>query len=873
MANLDHIILCGNAKAPRDSTLKHLVRLDLGGDDPNAFLEIEDISSRLSTNVPAFLIDLIEIASYVYCADQAVTRGGEGVSQFGADWRRTFRFHIPVREPAIWTSKEVLGVLQRTLSTLTEDNYEFVFSQLRKAAPMQQYLTLGDSSPDMQQIDRVILFSGGIDSLGGAVQDAVLGKRKVALVSHRSNPKVYSRQSELLTGLKEICTKPPLHVPVWVHRIGSDGREYTQRSRTFLYASLAAAVAYLYGIDHIQFYENGVVGLNLPISEQVVGTRATRTTHPQVLSGFARLFSVVMNKPFAVENSFLWLTKTEVVDLIGDAGCAHLVEKSVSCIHTHEQTKDQPHCGRCSQCISRRFATLASRYPQSDPGSLYRADLLTAPRFKGKHPKAGDLTLVESFIRTATDIGSMTDFEVLRHYGEIGRILRHVSPLTADQVAKRVIHLYRRHSSDVTSVMDSALSAHASDIREGKLKQNCAILLAISDMYRKAPKDEDGAAPEGSSSSPPGGNGTDQDQTVQIPRWLADVESTSKARQGPLRKGSRDRVELSDPVWIVTADQKTPIPLTRLDGTIVWINPGDSNQDAEAHQKEDEQRIAEVTANERSQLRSALEELFSGTDWPPANAVLEPLRLYATHVFDVNAATLVSTSSSEPSDAAEVLNAMQRNLLADIFGREWESSPGENVVRIDWQHGSEGWKGKEIVTTAGNDPDPNCLYYQIVGDAIKYRYRFHAGLPPLSTGEPPCLNFSNDEWWHYIGLNERHNLAMAMRPYLEDRVAHWHSISKSTSVAKADDPGGAVERDGPTDGAEERPSKSKKGDVSLLGGKLLVSMATAEKYLGVGQRQRQKLIKSGDLTVEGKGQNRKITTKSLQSYLPPEIPN
>jgi hypothetical protein len=71
--------------------------LDLGGDDPNVDLEIVDISRRLSSNVPDVIVDLIEIASYVYCADQAVTRGGEGVLVSGAGWRRHFLFHIPVR--------------------------------------------------------------------------------------------------------------------------------------------------------------------------------------------------------------------------------------------------------------------------------------------------------------------------------------------------------------------------------------------------------------------------------------------------------------------------------------------------------------------------------------------------------------------------------------------------------------------------------------------------------------------------------------------------------------------------------------------------------------------------------------------------------
>ena len=71
------------------------------------------------------------------------------------------------------------------------------------------------------------------------------------------------------------------------------------------------------------------------------------------------------------------------------------------------------------------------------------------------------------------------------HYGEVSRVLRHLRPLSADQVAERAIHLYRRHSSEVTGLMDAATSAHASDIREGKLLPTCAILLAIPESYKK----------------------------------------------------------------------------------------------------------------------------------------------------------------------------------------------------------------------------------------------------------------------------------------------------------------------------------------------------------------------------------------------------
>ena len=67
-------------------------------------LKLEDISKRLVKNVPDLLIDLVEIATYVYCADQATSRGGDAQVGMGSAWRRDFRFIIPVRNPNHWNN-------------------------------------------------------------------------------------------------------------------------------------------------------------------------------------------------------------------------------------------------------------------------------------------------------------------------------------------------------------------------------------------------------------------------------------------------------------------------------------------------------------------------------------------------------------------------------------------------------------------------------------------------------------------------------------------------------------------------------------------------------------------------------------------------
>lgn len=79
-------IICGNA--PTDGIEENPdrdLRLRLWGKDgPDKItLRIEDIHKKMSKDVPDSFQDLLEIATYVYSADQAIPRGADDVDSFG----------------------------------------------------------------------------------------------------------------------------------------------------------------------------------------------------------------------------------------------------------------------------------------------------------------------------------------------------------------------------------------------------------------------------------------------------------------------------------------------------------------------------------------------------------------------------------------------------------------------------------------------------------------------------------------------------------------------------------------------------------------------------------------------------------------------
>jgi hypothetical protein len=175
----ERLVLCSGAKrAGGNSTL----RLALSGRSKNITLKLEDISKKMVRNVPDLLIDLIEIATYVYCADQATSRGGPAQVGMGTDWRRSFRFVIPVRNPDHWNHRSVLEPLCSTLSFLSEDDYAFEFEKATNPVPFQNYLEFGDDGGGAAfNADEVVLFSGGLDSLSGAIEELSTDGKRVAL--------------------------------------------------------------------------------------------------------------------------------------------------------------------------------------------------------------------------------------------------------------------------------------------------------------------------------------------------------------------------------------------------------------------------------------------------------------------------------------------------------------------------------------------------------------------------------------------------------------------------------------------------------------------------------------------------------------------
>jgi hypothetical protein len=267
----------------------------------------------------------------------------------------------------------------------------------------------------------------------------------------------------------------PFHIPVTAHKQGLAEEDFTQRSRSFLYACIGAAAADLFGLSDVWFYENGVTSVNLPLCGQEVGGRATRTTHPQALHGFGRILSLVFDRPFRVENGFLWQTKQDVLELLKRHRKSDLAKTAVSCSHTRQITHASPHCGMCSQCLARRVASLGAAMGEDDPSAGYRSDPLLHERTRDE-----ERILAERFIGQAKAVVGMTAArEFTRRYaGELSRVYPYLN-MPTPATAEKLFELHLRHARQVTDSVIGQVSLHADDIVHGRLGDTSGLAYAV----------------------------------------------------------------------------------------------------------------------------------------------------------------------------------------------------------------------------------------------------------------------------------------------------------------------------------------------------------------------------------------------------------
>lgn len=329
------------------------------------FLPLYDFSKDTSS----VRFDFFLISALVYGIDNLISRQLYSVD----GWAREIEVEFPVNNLVAWKSNEEL--LETTLKFLTGDYWTVSFVQrgVRKLF-VEKYRRWSKNRPVYirQDIKKVSLFSGGLDSLIGVIDslEGLLQNDKILFVSHFDSHSVgpNSDQTNLYRILKEDYEKKIYWIQstITLSRNDVDNQpvvlEDSYRSRSFLFIGIGLfLLTPSVSANELIIPENGTISLNYPLTPSRVSSLSTRTTHPFVLNMIQELITKVLDQKI-ITNPYTLFTKGEMVQqCMNLAVLSKSYSESVSCgkrgRRNHWDIKSgTEHCGVCMPCIYRRAA-------------------------------------------------------------------------------------------------------------------------------------------------------------------------------------------------------------------------------------------------------------------------------------------------------------------------------------------------------------------------------------------------------------------------------------------------------------------------------------------------------------------------------------
>lgn len=386
-------------------------------------------------------LDLLILAAHVHAADTRISRA----EQSQDSWTREIRLVIPVSNPGLWQA--ACPTLTNILNFLTGDQWTVGF---RPRPEGFANISTPRAMLFPPSFDSVSLFSGGLDSLIGAI-DLLEKGRTPFLISHAGEGATSDAQKALFGKLKQHYAGSSFRrLRVWMTfpsgLVKNVSSESTTRGRSFLFFAIGVFAGSGLGSDFVlRVPENGLIALNVPLDPLRLGSNSTRTTHPYYMSKWNELLDE-LGIDGRVENPYWDKTKGEMVAACANASLLkQLVADSLSCSsptkgrwrgHTIE------HCGYCLPCLIRRAALDTAWGPGLDPTVYTVPDLQVYP-----------LDTNES---TGKQVRSFqVAIERLRRNPDLARLLIHKpGPLTDENLRlKQLADVYLRGLNEVAHLI------------------------------------------------------------------------------------------------------------------------------------------------------------------------------------------------------------------------------------------------------------------------------------------------------------------------------------------------------------------------------------------------------------------------------------
>lgn len=315
----------------------------------------DEISRSFGRAIPNPAGDAISVATACYAADRIIRRTGANRG------RRELEIRLPVEADGAWT--EAGPALERYLAALTSDRWQLTFLGGRPLRTSESQLQLlpTRSGPT----DAVALFSGGLDSFAGAALWLEANPTaRLTLVGARSSWVIGRDQQRLVGILRDTLGDRVDYIGIPIQLRDNARGESSQRTRSFLFVSLAVAAAITAGIRVILVFENGFGAVNPRLAENQVDHHVNRGTHPRVLAMLREaLESLGLRAEIALPH--LHETKAEMLKRLPPP-VATGISQTASCDAYPLRSPRGSHCGTCGSCLLRRESLLVAQLSRHD---------------------------------------------------------------------------------------------------------------------------------------------------------------------------------------------------------------------------------------------------------------------------------------------------------------------------------------------------------------------------------------------------------------------------------------------------------------------------------------------------------------------------
>jgi 7-cyano-7-deazaguanine synthase in queuosine biosynthesis len=310
------------------------------------------------------VLDFCLFSQFVYGIDRIIPRRPNSVD----GWSRELQVSLPVYCLQQWRNER--GKVQELLSFLTGDYWNISFYKNKMDIPEI------DLEPEYNEdFSKVQLFSGGLDSLIGAIDELERSNRQILLVSHydRNMHGPKKDQGDLAPKMQGVYGNRFVHLPsiqVNIANTSLNVRETTSRSRSILFLGLALLLADKKG-KQIVVPENGTVSVNYPLSPSRRSACSTRTTHPWFLKCIQELWTSLEIDSVIIAPYWNKTKGGMVSECLNQRLLNRLIPLSNSCgkrghrAHWHQHGT---HCGICLPCFYRQ-ASLFGRRDSTEYGN------------------------------------------------------------------------------------------------------------------------------------------------------------------------------------------------------------------------------------------------------------------------------------------------------------------------------------------------------------------------------------------------------------------------------------------------------------------------------------------------------------------------